>query len=336
VARKSNPFSKYLYEEVDLDSLYSDGHWITLNGRPMYIGGPARKTRPKQARKDVGKWKIRRNKKGTPVKDKAGNVVKDFTTPNWWDKKMEKYKFAITASIAKNAERMQGTLEREITRKKKDKKTAVATIALMMLESGMRVGGGRSGKGEAGKTIVRDKDGNVAGTVDTLGATTLQKNAVRIQGNKVFLKYIGKKGVDREVEIDNKVVADSVREYMGGKNESPDDSSLLFTHSDGGDVEPISRRDVAARMKRFDPDYKPKDLRTMKANSVASKIGLEIIDRSPPIPVDEKGRKKLVKEIVDEILQKTSDVLGNTPKVAQENYVNPKLIEAILEKVGLS
>jgi len=341
---RRNGNSKYLYgseilrelvnEEVALDSLYSAGHWITYNGKPMFIGGAQRKDRPKKARKEVGKWKVRKKADGSTVTDKSGNPVKEFWVPKKWVEQNQRYKFAITAALANNSERIEQNLNREISRKIIDKKTAVATVTLLMLETGMRVGGGR-GRGATGKTIRRDKKtGEEIGVVETSGATTLKRSHVTIEGDKVTLNFVGKKGVDRTVEVHNRILAQSIKNnFMGGKNSAPDDDKFLFINPENG--QPIGRKDVAARIKKFDPDYKPKDLRTLKANEIASQAAMDIMSSPIPIPDTDLKKKALANKIVKQIAKRTSDVLGNTPAVAKSDYINPKLMEAVLEMVGL-
>jgi DNA topoisomerase I len=334
VGRISKPFSKYLYndpiphvldEKINVDELYADGFWITLRGKPMFIGGPSRKVRPSKNRKDVLKKKIRKDKKGKPILGKDGKPQKYDWVPKAWEEQNERFKFAVMVSLAKNRDRVERMLTSDLNRKQQDKKTVVAGIALMMLDTGMRVGGGR-GKGKTGATIKRDSEGNQS-VVDTYGATTLQMNHLRFEGDKAILDYVGKKGMDRHVETSTPKVVEFLKKSAIGKS----GTDRLFEY----DGEPISQKDISKRMKKFDPDYTPKVMRTLKANEVASNAGLDIIDRDIEIPDTPKKKEALIKKLIKEIGDKTSAVLGNESAVALKNYINPKLVEAIMEEVGL-
>jgi len=66
-------------------------------------------------------------------------------------------------------------------------------------------------------------------------------------------------------------------------------------------------------------EYKSKDLRTLKANSMAT----EMVNRMP-IPGDEKARRKAINLVGDAV----SSQLGNTRAIALSSYIDPTIFDA--------
>ena len=324
--RRKNIFSKYLYsEEVSSEELFSDGHWITFRGKPMFIGGAQRKRRPKKPTGSVGKKVPLKGKDGKLLLDKDGKPKMKYEYKDSWKKKQNKFKFAVMASMAKNVDRMDRMLKYETERKKLDRKKAVATATRIMLLTGMRVGGGKGAM-----------PGETKGKA-TFGTTTLQRRHVKIKGDEVTLDFrIGKAGQPFSVSFKDKAVADSLKRFMGDKDSAaPDDETPLFTYKDGRKTDVVTRRDIDKRMKKFDPDYKPKDLRTLKAHDTASEAAIEIIDRPRPILRTKKDIKAYTKEVEKEILEKVSKQLGNEPATVKGHYVDPKFFDAVFVLMGL-
>jgi len=303
--------------EMSAEDLYATGHWITFHGKPMFIGGVKRKRRPKKPDKPVGKV--------VTITKKDGSTFKKRVYPKSWVNKQSKFKFAVMASLAKNVDRMDRMLTLESGRKKMDQKKATATALKIMLLTGMRVGGG---KGRTGMTKGEE----------TYGTTSLERRHVKIEGDKVTFNYKGKSGVDQHHEVVDADLANAVRVFMGGQDEtSPEDKTPLFKYKTGRKTtDVLKRQDVAKRLKKFDPDYKPKDLRTLKANTVASDELANMLDEPRPSPTTKAAKKKFIKKTIDRITDKVASVLGNTKSVAKSNYINPHLIEAALAEMGLS
>jgi DNA topoisomerase-1 len=219
---------------------------------------------------------------------------------------------------------MDRMLTYEMNRKKLDQKKAAATALKIMLLTGMRVGGG---KGRTGMT----------GGEETYGTASLERRHIRVSGDKVVFDYKGKVGVQQHHEAVDADLANAVRAFMGGHDEtSPSDRTPLFQCKAGRAVETLTRYDVGKRLKKFDPDYKPKDLRTLKANTIASEEVARMLDEPIQHPATKREKKKFIKKAIDRVTDKVANVLGNTKSVAKSNYINPYLIEAALAEMGLS
>jgi DNA topoisomerase-1 len=115
-------------------------------------------------------------------------------------------------------------------------KRKIATVVYLIKESGIRVG-----------------DEKIAGEMGTVGCTTLKAENLKIDGNKVYLNFVGKDYVywQRELTLPNLVVK-NIQKF---KNEAGD--GLIF---DG-----INSQKVAKFLQEVVPDVSAKTFRTMIA-----------------------------------------------------------------------
>jgi len=139
------------------------------------------------------------------------------------------------------------------------------------------------------------------------GATTLEGRHVVVDGTDVRLQFTGKKGV----AIDVPVTDESVAAMLLIRKEASGDSGRLFDASDS---------DLRKFTKTLDGGgFKPKDFRTLKGTSVAATL----VRESEP-PADEKSYKKHVREVA----KRVAAVLGNTPIIALQSYIDPTVFSA--------
>ncbi len=135
------------------------------------------------------------------------------------------------------------------------------------------------------------------------GATTLKGAHVVRQDGAVSLQFVGKKGVDLSIPIDD---AELAKELVKRAKAAGPDGDLFPGVSDA------SLRDYCHTL--GDGSFKPKDFRTLLANKIANSAV-----HSPPPPKSMKEYKKRVMEVA----KKVSKRLGNTPTVALASYINP-------------
>jgi len=200
-----------------------------------------------------------------------------------WEK-AAKAKFAKTNELRKKAR----SIKAEVNKDAKNPVTREEASCLrLIINTGMRPGGRGDTKAE----------------MKAYGASTIEGRHVRVStAGKVTLVYIGKKGVSRKVEVTDKTIkADLIRRKKAagarGKifNTNEVKLSKYSQTKDGG-------------------KFKTKDFRTAKGTTAA----VDLIKQMPR-PKNEKEYKKAVKEVG----KKVSEVLGNTPAVALQSYIDP-------------
>lgn len=135
------------------------------------------------------------------------------------------------------------------------------------------------------------------------GATTLEGRHVVVERNDVYLRFTGKKGVS----LNLKMPASVVPMLTERAKKAGADGRLFPATSDKRLLEHTHSLD--------DGKFKTKDFRT----HLGTKTAATIVSKTKPVPVDDKSYKAAVKKVAIEV----SKVLGNTPLIALQSYINP-------------
>lgn len=172
-----------------------------------------------------------------------------------------------------------------------EKKSEEALVMKLIMQTGCRPGG----------------DDDTQAKVKAYGASTLEGRHIKInEDGNVFLNFIGKKGVENNIPIED---SDLAKELIArAKRVKPDER--IFNTNRGALSNYSHQLDGGG--------FKTKDFRTLLATRTAIK---EIEKLSPPAPKDAKEYKKKVKEVAIRVSKK----LGNTPTVALQSYINPSV-----------
>jgi DNA topoisomerase-1 len=212
---------------------------------------------------------------------------------------VEAQKAAKFARVSELASKQEGILEEVNALKASDDtlKVECATVLKLIYHTGIRPGGPES-------------DG-------TFGATTLQGRHVKPQDDgTVKLQFLGKDHVRQNVTVSDPVLVKELVERAQatgpkGKLFATSASSLrsFTTELDGG-------------------GFKPKDFRTLRGTGEALKaIRAELGDRMKPFS-DEGEYKKFTMKIAKQV----SSILGNTPIVALQSYIDPHVFARLNPK----
>lgn len=184
-----------------------------------------------------------------------------------------------------------------------------ACIIKIILKTGLRIGSADS----------EDKERNYTGN---LGVRTLKKNNIKVNGNVVSFKFIGKGYQENIAEIKDKDIAN----YLSKRLNSIGDNENVFS---------ASYPEVGKVMRKINPKgVNPKDLRTYKATQIAKNL-LAQDKKSIPKDADPKSIKKYVKDKLKDVFEKVAQALNNTPSMAKNSYVHPKIITDFLDSLGL-
>ena len=315
----------------------NDGRWITVNGRNIFINS---------AGLDLDSLKVgnavdgedkrtvtlqRKDKEGKIVTQKRAAYTDEYAT------RQARYKFSRAVVMAKNWGKITQALASEAKSKKMSREKATAASALLISQTGMRVG---SKIGETGKAKTPPKKGK---KVETFGATTLQRRHVKMDDGpppSAKLAFYGKSGVFQRYTIKDPDTVSVIGDFMKGKG-GPKDA--LFGYGGG---KRANRGSVGDRLHDFDSHYKVKDMRTVVAMKVASDEVASIL-KSPPrvkyppkqkrrtAEIKRKAAQKLARSIIVKISEKVANKLGNDAPTAEGSYINPEIFEYVLQKIGL-
>jgi DNA topoisomerase-1 len=147
------------------------------------------------------------------------------------------------------------------------------------------------------------------------GATTLLKDDVVVEGDKVVLEFAGKGGKRIRQEVKDPPLAGMVRRLRSLRGRR-----LFKAPDEKGDERPITAREVNAFIaKATGLKISAKDFRTFRASAAA----LALLGKRNG-EASEKARNKAVIEAADA----ASVLLANTRTVARSSYIHPSIIDA--------
>ena len=215
-----------------------------------------------------------------------------------------------------------------------EKTLATAVIITLILSCGFRIGNKKYEK-----------------VNNSVGLTTLKYKHIEFQetNQKLIIDFIGKKGVRNIAECDNKIIYDYLyQKNKNNMNHSDGDRSdrsdaYVFTY-DGNKV--ISSSDVNEYLRRISEPYSivitTKDLRTWNANMLflmyykklrKQKQKLQRQKRhssetAAAAAADTKDIEKDIKKAIEMVAEK----LHNSYSICKKSYIDPKIIEELLEK----
>lgn len=140
--------------------------------------------------------------------------------------------------------------------------------------------------------------------VTAYGATTLLGKHVVLEDNKVFLRFVGKKGVNQ----DHRVTNDTLADMLVKRKQDSGDNGKLFADTD----------DTKLRLALKPLGIHPKDLRTMLANTTAKEWLADVEPTS-----NAKEFAKIRNLVGDAVCSK----LGNQRSMSLKSYIDPSVFE---------
>jgi DNA topoisomerase-1 len=170
--------------------------------------------------------------------------------------------------------------------RKSREKAAAADCLLLIMTTGIRPG----------------SEADTGAEKQAFGATTLLGKHVKVSGHDVSLHFVGKKGVELNIPVDDPETKKMLlkRKQLSGNN------GRLFTVSEAHLLSYVSTLDGGG--------FKTKDFRTLLGTNIAMR---EV--EATPAPKNEKEYKKAVVRVAKAVANK----LGNTPVIALQSYINP-------------
>ncbi|HEY3369581.1 MAG TPA: hypothetical protein VGK10_01955 [Prolixibacteraceae bacterium] len=153
----------------------------------------------------------------------------------------------------------------------------------------------------------------------SFGLTTLKNRHVKVDGTKLYLSFIGKKGVRHKITLASKRLANIVR----GCKEIPG-KSLFEYYDEEGNIHPVDSGELNNYIKEISGgDFTAKDFRTW-AGSVHALLGFKEVGGFET--VTEMNRK------IPAVLDMVAKQLGNTRAVCKKYYIHPLIIVLYQER----
>jgi DNA topoisomerase I len=164
------------------------------------------------------------------------------------------------------------------------------------------------------ETLIRVGNEEYAATNESFGLTTLRNKHAAVNGADVRLRFVGKSGVEHDVDLHDRKLAGLVKRCheLGGQE--------LFSYREGDEVGVISSSDVNDWLHRVvGPDTSAKTFRTWGASAV-------VVEQlaSAEAPSDDTEANQEILAAIDV----AADRLRNTRAICRQSYVHPAVLDA--------
>ncbi|HEX8841341.1 MAG TPA: DNA topoisomerase IB, partial [Sphingomicrobium sp.] len=148
----------------------------------------------------------------------------------------------------------------------------------------------------------------------SFGATTLRSRHLKRKGHKLVMRFTGKHGIVREVNVTDT----NLKRIVNRCDELPGQALFQYVNGDG-QPQPITSSDVNDYIREaMGGDFTAKHFRTWNASVIAFEQMLKKADDA--------------RISVTTVVEPVAEALGNTPAIARKSYVHPALIEAIKQR----
>jgi DNA topoisomerase IB len=156
-----------------------------------------------------------------------------------------------------------------------------------------------------------------ADTNGSFGLTTLERRHVRRRQDRLVFAFVGKSGVEHNIEIDDVVVIEAIDIMRRRRGQD----LRLLSYKDGRSWRSVLPALVNEYVRASTGvEATAKDFRTWHATVLAAAALAE----TPEHGESRASRKRAVSGAMKEV----SSFLGNTPTLARSSYVDPRVIEA--------
>jgi DNA topoisomerase-1 len=168
------------------------------------------------------------------------------------------------------------------------------------------------------RTFIRVGNEEYARQNKSFGLTTMRNRHVEVSGSKLRFRFRGKRGIEHEVDVEDRRIARIVRKLQ----ELPGQELFQYVDDDGK-LQNLSSQDVNDYLREVTgEDFTAKDFRTW-AGTVLAAMALNV---QQPFET-----KKQAKANVKDAITAVSKILGNTPAICRKCYVHPAVLETYLD-----
>jgi DNA topoisomerase-1 len=165
-------------------------------------------------------------------------------------------------------------------------------------------------------TLIRIGTSRYAKVNRSYGLTTMRRQHASVQGGRIRFKFRGKSGVEHDVTLTDRRVANIVKRCM----EIPG-HDLFHYRDDDGTIRHIDSGTVNAYLREVGKgEFTAKHFRTWGGSVIA----LAALQRIPFTSADDA--RKVVVAVIKDVAKR----LGNTPAVCRSCYIHPAIIDAYL------
>ncbi|PRY11939.1 DNA topoisomerase-1 [Pontibacter ummariensis] len=218
-----------------------------------------------------------------------------------WQKARNLTKFGRMIEFGKALPQLREQIEEDIRSRKLDRRKVTALVLSLMDNALIRVGNRHYAK--ANKSY---------------GLTTLRDKHVKIEGSKIKFTFKGKKGVEQEIDMKDRRLAQLVK-----KCKDIPGYDLFQYYDEEGERQTLESGDVNEYLREVtEHDFTAKDFRTWGGTVRMVECLEDVLEEEPDLD-KEKSIKRAVKDV--------ARGLGNTPSVCSKYYIHPEVVNLFRE-----
>lgn len=208
-------------------------------------------------------------------------------------------KFDRILHFAENLEHMRRVTGQHLRKKKMSREKVLAAMVRLLDSAYFRPG--------SPKYTQQNK---------SYGLTTIRKKHLTIEGDEMIFSYKGKSGKFQEKHVINSKLSKVIKQL----EELP--GYRLFKYYDENDALIfVESQDLNQYIKEImGEEFSAKDFRTWAGTMIAAGILDEL-------GICEKKQQKELKQRIRNAIVAVSEKLGNTPSVARDSYIDPRIFE---------
>ena len=209
----------------------------------------------------------------------------------------EKEKFEGLLEFGKALPKLRRRIEHDLKRRKLTREAVLAAVVRLLDTEYLRVG-----------------NEEYARANKSFGATTLRRRHLQRKGGRLIMRFNGKHGIVREVNVTDT----NLKRIVKRCDELP--GQMLFQYLNGdGEPKPITSGDVNDYIREATGgDFTAKHFRTWSASVIAFE---QMLKKAEDARIS-----------VATVVEPVAEALGNTPAIARKSYVHPALIEAVKDQ----
>jgi DNA topoisomerase I len=167
-------------------------------------------------------------------------------------------------------------------------------------------------------TLIRVGNEEYARENKHYGLTTMRNRHVDVAGSKVIFHFKGKSGIEHEVDVADRRLANIVKRLQ----DLPGHHLFQYVDEDGHRQDVDSDAVNAYLQEITGQSFTAKDFRTWAGTLLAA----QTLQEFESFDSETQARKNIVQAI-----ERVAERLGNTPSVCRKCYVHPEIIEAYME-----
>jgi hypothetical protein len=251
-------------------------------------------------------------RKSAPKKEKVADTPEQTATKD--AAKAEKQKvndersvrvMGKLSGIHAGIPKLQSAIAFDLKKDGLTKERVGAVVSAIIDRTTMRVGSEEfATKSTTGNGLVNEK------SQDSFGASSLRKSHVTVEGDTVTMTFPGKSRKDWSRSVTDPHLAKAVKELQSLPGER-----LMQYQDSGGKVRSFNETHTRDYMAPH--GITPKNIRTHHATEHADRFLSAL-----PNPTNAKQAEKDISDAAES----TSQLLGNTPAIARQSYINPAVL----------